>query len=213
MAWLSRFRPRRGALPESFLGVVSSRRDDGSRLALANFVKEDPRLRGSVVERFGSSSAGGAVNKEAVASFLTKYGMSVAEQGNYLRASSALLFALLVVPDSLEAVAGMAILYHAWEDKIAARWAEHFNDLTSGEMPAHAYLAAAGLPEKGWSEQMDLRRRQMRAIAHDCQLHPEWRDSSRDVQKFGMKHEGRYGSRVTNAKPVKSVKPVKGEAL
>jgi len=201
MAWLTRFRPRRGVLPESFLGVVSSRREDGSRRALANFVKEDPRLRGSVVEQFGAKSGNGAVDNEAVASFLAKYAMSVAEQGNYLRASSALLFALLVVPDYLEAVAGMAILYHAWEDKIAARWAEHFNDLTTGEMPAHAYLVANGLPETdGLAEQMDLRRKQMRAIAHDCQLHPEWRDSSQDVQKFGMVHEGRYGSQFVRVK-------------
>lgn len=192
MAWLARFRPKRGVLPESFLRAVSANREDGCRRALSSFVKEDRRLRGSVVERFGGTLNGGVENKEEVAGFLTKYAMSVAEQGNYLRASSALLFALLVVPDYLEAVASMAMLYHAWEDKIATRWAEHFNDLTSGEMPAHAYLPPS---TEELSAQLELMRKQMRAIVHECQQHPEWRDSSKDVQKFGMAHEGRYATK------------------
>lgn len=191
MPWLARFRPKRGALPESFLNVISPNRQDGGRRALASFVKEDPRLRGSVMAHFGGTFPGGVENKEVVAGFLTKYGMSVAEKGNYLRASSALLFALLVVPDYLEAVASMAMLYHAWEDKIAAKWAEHFNDLTADEMPAHAYLPA---PVGGLTEPLELLRKQMRAIMHECQQHPEWRDSSKDLQKFGMAHEGRYGT-------------------
>ena len=202
MAWLARFRPKRGVLPKSFLRAVSANRQDGGRRALADFVKEDRRLRGSVAERFGRGSDPDGENKTEVAAFLTKYAMSVAEQGNYLRASSALLFALLVVPDYLEAVANMAMLYHAWEDKIAARWAEHFNDLTSGEMPAHAYLPPSA---EALSAQLELMRKQMRAIIHECQQHPEWRDSSRDVQKFGMPHEGRYASRGP-----KPAKPLKG---
>lgn len=195
MAWLARFRANRGALPESFLNVVSTIRTDGSRRALANFVKEDRGLLASVVQRFGGAAVDGAANKAAVADLLTRYGKSVAERGDYLRATSALLFALLVVPDYLEAVAGMAMLYHAWEDKIAARWAEHFSDLTEDEMPAHAYLPAS---EEGLTEALDLLRKQMRAITHECEQHPEWRDSSKDLQKFGMAHEGRYVGRKTS---------------
>ncbi|MBV8819657.1 MAG: hypothetical protein JO022_14955 [Acidobacteriaceae bacterium] len=183
-------------MPESFLNVVSTNHHDGSRRALAAFIKEDAALRKSIVERFSDPVAGAGPpavqDKNAVARFLTRYGMSVAETGDYLRGSSALLFALLVVPDYLEAVGGMAILYHAWEDKIAARWAEHFSDLTSGDLPPHAYLLEA----EELTAETDLLRKQMRAILSECEQHPEWRDSSKDLQKFGMLHEGRYASQA-----------------
>lgn len=193
MPWLAHLRTNWLPVPDAFLDAVSSNRDDSGRRALARFVKEDSVFHNMVLNEF--RVAGGSQftlrQRTTVARSLTRYGMSLAEQDNYLRSASALLYALLVVPDYLEAVAGMAILYHAWEDQIAGRWAEHFEKLTAAEIPPHSYL---GPGEETLTAQTELLRKQMLAIVAQCKQHPEWRDSSADLQRFGMSREGRYGT-------------------
>jgi hypothetical protein len=187
MAWFNHLLPKRPTVPDSFLSVVSSDRYDSGRRALADFVKADRSLHSKIQQRFDRSGdvAVTETDKAEVAKFLTRYGMSIAEKGDYLRASSALLFALLVVPDFLDAVAGMAIIYHAWEDKIAASWAEHFRELTAPQLALHSYLPPSWEAPQAHN---DLLRKQMATIISECKQHPEWRDSSIGVQRFGMSH-------------------------
>jgi hypothetical protein len=191
MAWFNRILTNRTFVPDSFLNAVSKNREDTGRVALRNFVKENRDLQSAVLQRFDKANGSSVTRKDklVVATFLTKYGMAVAEKGDYLRAASALLFALLVFPDFLEAVASMAIVYHAWEDRIAAKWAEHFQTLTAPEKAAHSYLTSGFLSSGVMSsERTELLRKQMVGIVFDCEQHPEWRDSSTGRQKFGMAH-------------------------
>jgi hypothetical protein len=191
MAWLNRILTNRSFVPDSFLNVVSTNREDTGRVALRNFVREHRDLQSAVLQRFDKANGSSVTrqDKVAVATFLTKYGMAVAEKGDYLRAASALLFALLVVPDFLEAVASMAIVYHAWEDRIGAKWAEHFLTLTAPEEAAHSYLTSGFLASGVMSsERTELLRKQMVGIVFDCEQHPHWRDSSTGRQRFGMEH-------------------------
>lgn len=193
MAWLAQIRANWLPVPDAFLNAVSSNRGDSGRRALASFVKEDAAFRNMVLSEFRVPADAQITpsQRTAVAGSLTRYGMRLAEQDDYLRSASALLYALLVVPDYLEAVAGMAILYHAWEDQIAGRWAEHFRTLTAAEVPPHSYIESG---EDNLSAQTEVLRKQMLAIVAECKEHPEWRDSSADLQRFGMRHEGRYGT-------------------
>jgi hypothetical protein len=191
MAWLNRILTNRSYVPDSFLNTVSTDREHSGRRALRNFVRENRDLQSAVLQRFDKANGSSVTSqdKTVVASFLTKYGMAVAEKGDYLRGASALLFALLVVPDFLEAVASMAIVYHAWEDRIAAKWAEHFQTLTEPDQPAHSYLTSGFLSSGAMSSpRTELLRKQMVGIIFDCEEHPEWRDSSTGRQKFGMAH-------------------------
>ncbi len=196
MAWFNRFVPNRFvpnrfvpdrvSAPDSFLNAVSTNRADSSRLALANFVKGDRSLQAAITRHLKDMdfSRGTVPERNAVADVLTRYGMAVAEKGDYTRAASALLFALLVVPDYLEAVANMAIIYHAWEDRIAALWATHFRELTEAESPRHSYR----MPGEVSPSHTEFLRQQMVGIVFDCEQHPEWRDSSTGRQKYGMEH-------------------------
>jgi hypothetical protein len=178
MGILGLLRPRQNSDMAAAImtAILSLLPDQKEQIAFRAFLHEHPPLLGRVMtlNRAPVRPAGDTLTRFEIASVLVSYASLLTQSGDFPNASGSLSYSMMFLKDNPLAWAGMAEVYVAWKDRIAARWASKFLE--------YRWSGRSEILDKVFSDPPmvsaveDLRLK-MRAIIQECAKHPEWRDS------------------------------------
>lgn len=145
--------------------------------SLADFINEHSALRKRFLELSEGAAFADSDNTMArfdVSQLLLTYAMHIAEKGDFLRGTASAYYSCILMKENVNALAVQAEMYLAWQDRIAARYAEKVLKFKppKGKGLIETAIAAPEILE-GFGE---LKER-MKVIIRECEAHPEWRDS------------------------------------
>lgn len=149
--------------------------DGEQREALQNFLSLNPELAEKIsgFQHLLHLNESSAVKLELSLS-LVDCGRRIAAFDDLFTASSILAYSLTIFPKNPIAWAEMAVVYCAWEDQIAAKWATRVLNFRVLKTSPEVHQLWS---REEYSSMLKDARKQMREILAACSEHPEWRDS------------------------------------
>jgi hypothetical protein len=179
MGILGLFRPRQktdmaAAIMTAILSLLA---DQKEQIAFRAFLHEHPPLLGRVMtlNRAPARPAGDILTRFEIASVLVSYASLLTQSGDFPNASGSLLYSMMFLKDNPLSWSGMAEVYIAWKDRIAARWASKF--LQYRRVSGRSEILDKVFSDPPMLSAIEGLKLKMRAIIQECAEHPEWRDS------------------------------------
>ena len=150
--------------------------DPTSARGLAEFINKHSELKKKFLA-FGDDPALGCDNTMVrfnISRLFVNYAMLCGDNGDFVTATSSAFYAWAFAKENISAISVQAEIYLAWEDRIAARYADK---VLEWEPPK-----SEGVMEKVFAAPevlavYDETKERMKVIIRECEAHPEWRDS------------------------------------